>query len=149
MKKVFLAAGMAAAVALGAGSAEAADAARGKQLMQQKCFTCHYFEPGGPGKVKKTGPYLFGVYGRTIGTWDSFKYSPGYVALGQKGMTWTDANIGEYIADPKPFIQKNTGDPKARSNMSFRLKVPNENAEQAAQRKTDTDDIIAFLKTLK
>lgn len=149
MKKRFLAASLVAATVLSFGSANAADAERGGQLVKQKCFTCHYFEAGGPGKVKKTGPYLFGVYGRQAGTWGDFKYSPGYVIMGQKGIKWTDANIAEYIADPKPFVQKNSGDPNARSNMSFRLKVPNETAAQAAQRKTDSEDIIAFLKTLK
>lgn len=149
MKKGFLAVGLAAATFLSMGSANAADATRGAQLMKQKCATCHYFEAGGPGKVKKTGPYLFGVYGRQAGTWGDFKYSPGYVTMGEKGIKWTDANIAEYIADPKPFVQKNSGDPKARSNMSFRLQVPNETPAQATQRKTDTEDIIAYLKTLK
>ncbi|MBB4303045.1 cytochrome c [Rhodobium orientis] len=133
MKKLILAIALTVA-ATGAASA-AGDAAKGEKV-SKKCMACHTFDEGGKNKV---GPNLFGVVGRPIGSHEGYKYSKDYVVLGEeKGMTWTEENIAAYLPDPKAFIRDQSGDPKARSKMTFKL-----------TKDEDIADIIAYLATLK
>ncbi len=81
------------------------------------------------------GPNLFAVIGRQAGS-IPHKYSKGYKALAEKGFTWTEEAIAEYLIDPTKFLKKQTGDKKAKSAMT--LKLPKEK---------DRLDVIAFLKT--
>ncbi|MBB4304150.1 cytochrome c [Rhodobium orientis] len=128
--------GIAAALTIAAtGAASAAgDAAKGEKVAK-KCVACHTFEEGGKNKV---GPNLWGIVGRTAGTHEGYKYSDSYVSLGEGGMTWTEENIAAYVPDPKGFIREKTGDPKARSKMTFKL-----------TKDEDIADVIAYLATLK
>jgi len=122
-------------VVLSAADAAAADAAAGEKLFRSRCMVCHSIESGAKHKV---GPNLFGVVGAKIGTRDGYKYSPSYVAAGNKGVVWSDENLAEYLADPKPYIVKVSADPKAATKMTFKL-----------AKKDEQQDVIAYLKTLK
>ncbi len=126
---------MVSTAVLPAGHAGAADAAAGEKLFRSRCMVCHSNESGAKPKV---GPNLFGVVGVKIGTKDDYKYSPSYVAAGKKDMVWAEENLAEYLADPKAYVAKASGDPKATSKMTFKLA---KNDEQ--------QDVIAYLKTLK
>ncbi len=106
------------------------DAAKGEKVFK-KCKACHQV---GEGAKNKVGPLLTGVVGRTIGTVPDFKYSEGYLALGEQGATWDDEKLMAYLLDPKDFL-KGAG-VKAKSKMTFKLKKENERA-----------DVIAYLKT--
>ncbi len=110
------------------------DAAKGKTGFK-KCKACHTIEEGGKNKI---GPNLFAIGGRTAGTAPKYKYSKSYVTAGEKGLVWTEANIVEYLADPKAFIRQASGDPKGRTKMPLKLK------KEEARR-----DVAAYLMTLK
>ena len=85
---------------LSSGAALAAgDAAKGKKVFN-KCKACHSLDAG----KNKIGPSLAGVFGRTAGTVEGFKYSD---AMTNSGVVWSAETISEYMADPKGFIPKN------------------------------------------
>ena len=130
MKKVISRA-LAASAALFVGSASAnaaGDAAAGEQVFKKVCTTCHSNEPG----VNKTGPSLFGVYGRKAGSSDF----PRYKGMVGADFTWDSALLDEYLADPKAFVLAHTQN--KTTAMTYSLK----DAQQRA-------DVIAYLQTLK
>ena len=114
-------------------SAHAADANHGKVVFNQ-CRACHPISPG----ANLLGPNLLGVFERTVGTIQGFPYSPAYLAAKNKEVKWTEENLMEYLADPSTFLQKISGDKKARTKMIFRL-----------PKETDRKDVIEYLKSLK
>lgn len=105
-----------------------ADAAAGEQVFKKVCTTCHSNQAG----VNKTGPSLFGVYGRKAGS----SYFPRYKGLVGADFTWDAAKLDSYLENPKAFIQANTQN--TTTAMTYSLK----DAQQRA-------DVIAYLQTLK
>ncbi|MCH8096085.1 MAG: c-type cytochrome [Proteobacteria bacterium] len=101
------------------------DAAKGKVAAVNQCKVCHSFDKGG--KIV-FGPTLFGVYGKAAGAVEGYNYSK---ALLESGLTWTDANLIEFLANPEQFIK------------GTKAKFPG--VKSAKMRA----DIIAYLKTLK
>lgn len=83
--------------------AYAQDAAAGKTVFN-KCRACHDAETD----KNKVGPSLLGVVGRTAGSLESFqaKYSANMKEAGAGGLVWDDANLTEYLRDPKAVIPK-------------------------------------------
>lgn len=75
------------------------DAAAGEKIFI-KCKTCHTLEAG----KNKVGPSLAGVIGRKAGTAPDFNYSD---AMKNSGITWDEAALSEYIADPKGKVPGN------------------------------------------
>ncbi len=73
----------------------AADAAAGEKAFK-KCQTCHKLEDGENG----TGPHLYGLVGRAIGTVDGFPYSDNLAA---NGGTWTPEELNLWLEDPKAY----------------------------------------------
>lgn len=101
--------------------ASAADAANGEKIFR-KCATCHVLEEGG----RKIGPSLYGVFGRTSGTLEGFRYSK---AMQDAGVVWSEETIDEYLADPRGYIKGN--------RMAF----------VGLRKAEDRADLIAYLKT--
>ncbi|MBV1903482.1 MAG: c-type cytochrome [Marinosulfonomonas sp.] len=133
MKKVTLA--TAALVMSFAGTAIAeGDPAKGEKDFK-KCRACHMIVNGDEVIVKggRTGPNLYGLVGRAAGSED-FKYGASIVAAGEAGLVWTEELLVAYIADPRAFLRENTGDSKAKSKMTFKLK--------------NADDVVAYLASL-
>lgn len=101
----------------------AGDAAKGEKDFK-KCKSCHTIANGDDVIFKggRTGPNLFGIIGRTAGSYEGFKYSKDMKALGESGYVWTEEDLAIYVADPKAFLRERTGNSKARSKMTFKLK---------------------------
>ena len=90
---------IAGALALASQSALAAgDAAKGEKVYK-KCKACHSLKAG----KKKVGPSLAGIFGRTAGTVEGFKYSK---AMKGSGIVWDDKTMDEFLAKPKKVVPK-------------------------------------------
>ena len=99
----------------------AADAEHGKQVFAA-CAACHSDKPDA------IGPSLRGVYGRTSGSLEDFRYSN---AMTRAKLTWTDDNLRAYIKDPQAKVPGN------------RMPFGGLHNEQ------DVEDVIAYLKTYR
>jgi cytochrome c len=125
----------AAATLLAAPAFAEGDAAKGERVFNQ-CQTCHVVanEAGEvlAGRNAKTGPNLYGVVGRTAGSYPDFEYGESIVAAGAAGLVWDEAQITEYLADPTAFWKKTLDDPSARSMMAFKLRKPEDAANVVA-----------------
>jgi len=106
------------------------DADAGKKAFN-KCKACHMIEDADGNKIVKggrTGPNLYGVYKRVAGTTD-FKYGDSIIAAGEGGLTWDEEAFTKYVADPKAFLVEVTGDDRAKSKMSFKVRKDKEAAD--------------------
>jgi cytochrome c len=112
-----LAASLAPAPAL----AQSTDAAKGADVYDDRCGSCHVI--GGVGQ----GPSLAGVVGRKAGAAPGFAYTE---ALKRSGLVWTPANLDRWL----------TGPTKVVPGTAMNVEVPS-----AAERR----ELIAYLATLK
>jgi len=88
----------AAALLAAAGSASAADLARGQELYAQ-CLACHSLD--GENGV---GPTLRGVIGRRAGAVAEFRYSP---AMRRATLVWDAASLERFLEDPQALVRGN------------------------------------------
>lgn len=65
------------------------DAEAGEKYFK-KCKACHMV---GEEKGGKVGPNLGGLFGRTAGSVEGFKYSDAMIEAGEKGLDWTDGPL--------------------------------------------------------
>lgn len=125
MKSAAFLAALAAVAVLASPALADGDAAKGKKVFN-KCMSCHDAVEA----KDKVGPNLVGVVGRTAGTLESFatKYSQAMKDAGAGGLVWDEANIAEYLKDPK-------------------AKIPNNKMAFAGLKKDDEiENVIAYLK---
>jgi len=120
MRLSFAGAGV-GALLLAGNCALAADVNHGKQLFTA-CVACH------TEKADALGPSLKGVVGRKSASLEDFRYSN---AMKRANLTWTEANLREYLSDPQGKVKGNRMPFSGFSN-------PN-----------DVNDVIAYLQTLK
>lgn len=114
-------------LALAWGTAAAAQAPDGRRAFQ-KCFSCHSVDPAETGLP---GPNLAGIVGARAGREAGFAYSPAMKAAAARGLTWTEATLDRFLADPEAVVP--------RTEMSFvGLRDP---AERRA--------VIAYLKATR
>jgi cytochrome c len=102
----------------------------------RKCKSCHSIvADDGTAIVKggKTGPNLYGVVGRVMGSAD-FKYSSLLATAMEQGLVWDGEGIAEFIADPNAYLAEVTGE-SGRSKM-------------AKQRVKNAEDIVAYLESV-
>lgn len=120
--------------------AASGDAENGAAQFDRQCVACHVVKDENDevlaGRNARTGPNLYGVAGATMGAVEDFRYGEPLVALGEEGMTWTEETFVAYVQDPTAYLREATGDSRARSKMSFRVRSPE-----------DAADIYAFLAT--
>ena len=94
----------------------------------KKCKACHSIIDAAGETIEKggkTGPNLFGVVGRTAGTYPDFKYTDEMVALGEGGLVWTPEEMAKYIPNAKDYIGAKTA--------------------MTPQKLDDVNNVIAFL----
>jgi cytochrome c len=108
---------IAALAALGA-PAHAADANRGSELYESRCFGCHSLD------ANRIGPMHRGVFGRKAGSVADFNYS---TQVKNAAIVWDEATLDRWLTNTQAVI------PGTR--MNFRVAAPEDRA-----------DIIAFLK---
>ena len=106
------------------------DPARGKKVFS-KCKACHKLAAG----KKSIGPSLHGLFGRTAGTLEDFKYSNDVKAAGQKGLVWDAETFVAYIAAPKKYLGGVIGKKKAKTKMAF----------NGLRKAKDRADLLAYL----
>lgn len=73
----------------------AADAKKGAGVFK-KCAACHKVEDG----ANSTGPSLYGVVDRPVGSVDGFGYSAAVSGLGGE---WTPERLSEFLTNPKAY----------------------------------------------
>lgn len=121
-----------------AAPAFAGDTAKGEADFK-KCKACHSIIAADGTAIQKggkVGPNLFGVIGRTAGSLEGFSYGASILVAKDKGVVWDEASVAEYLVDPSAWLQKVTGDPAAKSKMTFKIK-------------DGDDDIAAYLASVK
>jgi cytochrome c len=111
-----------ASIALAAAlpAASAGDAARGKDLYETYCTSCHSPD------ANKIGPAHRGVFGRKAGSAPGYAYS---AALASSGVVWNDDTLARWLTNPEKFIPG--------QKMGISVSDPK-----------DRDDLVAYLKTL-
>ena len=72
------------------------DAVKGKKVFN-KCKACHFVDK----EKKKLGPHLVGLFGRTAGMVEGFKYS---TAMKDSGIVWSKETLESFIAKPKSAV---------------------------------------------
>lgn len=73
------------------------DAADGAKLFN-RCKACHTLEKGGAHKI---GPNLHGLFGRTAGTVEGYKYSS---ALKKSGIVWNAETLDKWFENPRKDV---------------------------------------------
>lgn len=116
------------------------DAAAGEEAFARQCATCHVVVDADgntlAGKRAKTGPNLYQVIGRTLGSVEDFRYGKSIVEAGEGGAVWDEAGMAAYLQDPKAYLAEVTGDSGARSKMAYRVR-----------KEDDAVNLAAFLAT--
>ncbi|MEQ9037622.1 MAG: cytochrome c family protein [Silicimonas sp.] len=105
---------------------QAASAEEGEALFRQ-CRACHTIEKDG---ANRTGPNLFGVVGREIGSIEGFRYSR---ALQEAEGTWTPERLDAFLADPggtfrgTRMVFRGLSNPQQRADMIRYLGTQSDN----------------------
>lgn len=79
--------------------AQSGDAIKGKALFA-RCAICHSVDPG----IKKIGPSLAGLFGRTSGTVGGFTYSP---AMQKAKIRWDAKTLDNFFSRPSALVPGN------------------------------------------
>lgn len=101
----------------------AGDADKGEKGFK-KCKACHMIQSDTGDMILKggkTGPNLFGVIGRTAGSYEGFKYGNDLIAAGEAGLVWDEENFVAFVQDPRGFLKEYLDSSSAKSKMSFKL----------------------------
>ncbi len=100
------------------------DAAAGEKAFRQ-CISCHVVvDDAGEtlaGRNAKTGPNLYGIGGKAIGSVEDFRYSDLILAAGEAGMVWDEASFVGYVQDPTKWLQEATGE-SGRGKMAYKVR---------------------------
>jgi len=125
MKKVIIA-GVFALAFIPATAQADGDAKKGESVFR-KCKVCH----DAVTEKNKIGPHLVSIIGRKAGVAKGYNYSAAMKKAGEAGLVWTDQNLHKYIENPRKAVKGN--------KMPF----------PGLRKKSDRDDLFAYLKSLK
>lgn len=90
----------------------------------KKCRACHDI---GPDAIRKVGPPLNDLLGRTAGTFPEYLYSKAMIDAGEAGLVWNAETLDTFLERPKNVVKK--------TKMSF----------AGLRKQADRDNLIAFL----
>jgi cytochrome c len=100
------------------------DIAAGEKAFRQ-CVSCHVVVDGDgntlAGRKAQTGPNLYGVAGRTMGSVEDFKYSSLLQAANEQGVVFDEAFFVKYTMDPTGATQEATGE-SSRGAMTYKVR---------------------------
>lgn len=108
------------ALAAGLPAAAAGDPARGKDLYETYCTTCHSVDQN------KVGPAHRGVFGRKAGSAPGYSYS---TAVASSSVVWNEETLARWLTDPEKFI-------------------PGQKMGVSVSEPKEREDLVAYLKTL-
>lgn len=101
------------------------DAEAGERAFRQ-CISCHVVVDAEgetlAGRNARTGPNLWGIESRLVGSVEDFRYSAGLEALNEMGVEWDEAAFVAYVQDPTGWIREAADDDSLRGAMSFRVR---------------------------
>ncbi len=103
-----------------------ADVAKGKTGVRS-CAACHTFELGGK---DKSGPNLFNILGKAVGSKEGYKYSKALQALNAEGKVWGYAEMFAFLKKPKDYAKG--------TSMGF----------GGIKKATKQADVVAYLRSL-
>lgn len=124
MKNILVLSAVALTLGFSATASFAGDAAAGEGDWRN-CRSCHSLTDDAGNVIQRggrTGPNLYGLPGRTLGSVEGFRYGSDIVALGETGVTWTEELFVEYVQDPTAFLREHSGNAGARSRMNYRMR---------------------------
>ena len=117
------------------------DAALGEEKFNRQCITCHVVEDADgnilAGRKARTGPNLYGVALRTLGTYPEYKYGKSMIAAGETGLVWDEAGFVPYVQNPTKWLREALDDKRAKGKMSYKVK-----------KEEDAINIFAFLVSI-
>ena len=123
------------------GHAASGDADAGEQQFNRQCVACHIVADADgevlAGRNARTGPNLYAIAGRQIGSVEGFRYGDAIVELGEGGATWTEEAFVGYVQDPTSWLREALENDRARGKMAYRVR-----------NEQDALDMYAFLATL-
>ena len=135
MKSISVAATLAA---LATSAFAEGDVAAGEEQFNRQCVACHVVRNDEgevlAGRTARTGPNLFGIEGRALGSVDGFRYGDAIVTLGEAGTTWSEETFVAYVQNPTGYLRDALDNNRARGKMAYQVR----DAQQAA-------DIYAYL----
>lgn len=118
------------------------DATEGEKSFGRRCVACHVVKDDAgetlAGRNARTGPNLYALEGRVIGTVEGYRYGKSLAAVADENIQWDEEEFVAYVQDPTAWLRDALTDDKARSKMAFKLRD-----EQEAR------DIYAFLVSLQ
>jgi cytochrome c len=97
MRSMMVGAVLVALSGLQASAQDAGDVAAGEKAFAP-CKACHNFQKNG------VGPELKGIVGRKAASVEGYSYS---AALKNSGLTWDEANLREWLKNPKAKVPGN------------------------------------------
>ncbi len=138
--KIAAALSVLAAPAFADGHAATGDAAAGEEQFNRQCVACHVvMDDAGEilaGRNAKTGPNLYGLAGRQLGTVEGFRYGDSIVELGETGVIWTEETFVGYVQDPTDWLREALDNRRARGKMAYQVR-----------KEEEAIDLYAFLAT--
>ena len=120
------AAALLAGPAFADGHAATGDAEAGARQFDRQCVACHVIANAEgevlAGRTARTGPNLFALAGRQLGSQEDFRYSDSIVSLGEQGQGWTEEAFVAYVQDPTGWLREVLDDNRARGKMAYRVR---------------------------
>jgi len=98
-----------------------------KFKFNRQCVACHVVADASgevlAGRNAKTGPNLYGVAGRALGSVEDFRYGDSIVELGEGGTVWTEETFVGYVQDPTGWLRETLDNRRARGKMAYQVRA--------------------------